>query len=97
QRGAGRELRHSRRLDVNGLAGRWVATLSRTAVRHAELAESGEDDVTSTPERALDGFQHRVHRTSGVLFAQPGAICNLVDELGLRHFLLLRGGRNVRS
>src|SRR5205807_7661378 len=83
--GSGRELRDPRRGDVNALAGCRVTTLTRAAVCDAELAEAGKDDLAAALERRLNCRQGRVNGVRCVLFAQPGAICDLVHKLGLRH------------
>src|SRR5579875_3312947 len=83
--GPGGELRHAGSGDLDLLAGRGVAAFARGALRDAELAKAGEDDVAAAPERVLDRFKHRVNRVCRVLLAQPGAIGYLVDEFGLRH------------
>src|SRR6202035_1774679 len=85
ERVARREFWHPRGSDVDLLAGRWVATFASTTVSDAELAEAGEDGLTAALERVLDGLQSRIDGVSGIFFAQPGAIRDLVDKLGLRH------------
>jgi len=50
-------------------------------VRDAELPESREGDLAATLEGVLDGVEHRVDRVTRVFLTQPGAICDLVDEL----------------
>jgi hypothetical protein len=54
-----------------------------------ELAEPRNADLAAAAQRVLDRGQHRVHRSRGLLLGQVGAIRHLVDQLGLRHFVLL--------
>jgi hypothetical protein len=54
-----------------------------------ELAEPRHRHLAAAPQRVLNGRNHRVHRARGILLGHLGAIRNLVDQLGLRHFTLL--------
>jgi hypothetical protein len=54
-----------------------------------ELAESGHRHVAPAAQRVLHGGEHRVNRARGILLGQISAVRHLVDQLGLRHFILL--------
>jgi hypothetical protein len=54
-----------------------------------ELAEAGYRDLTATTQGVLDGRQQGVDRPGGILLGQLGAVSDLVDQLGLRHVILL--------
>src|ERR1700760_1282205 len=84
---AGGELRDPRGRDLDLLAGGGVTALASAALRDAELAESGERHLAATLQGVLDGVEYRVDRVTRVFLTQPGAICDLVDELRLSHLL----------
>ncbi len=54
-----------------------------------ELAESGHRHLAAPAKRILDRGQHRVHSPCGIVLGHLSAICHLVNQLGLRHFVLL--------
>jgi hypothetical protein len=54
-----------------------------------ELAEAGDRDLAASTQRVFDGRQHGVDCPGGILLGQLGAVGDLVDQLGLRHFALL--------
>src|SRR5437763_12774520 len=86
----GGEARDAGRGDVDRLAGARVLPLTGAPLGDVELAEAGERDLAATRQYVLDGSQHGFHGALSFLLAQAAARRDLVDELGLRHYALLR-------
>src|SRR6202012_2412713 len=57
QRCPGGELRHLAGLDLDLLAGGGIAALTGAALRHTELPETRENDITPTLQCTLDGLE----------------------------------------
>src|SRR6478752_2716276 len=86
QLAARRELRHLAGRDHHFLARvTRVDTGAGLAVLHRELSETGEDNVVTLGKRVLDGLEHGVDRSTGVLLGQVRSGRNRVDEIALRH------------
>jgi hypothetical protein len=66
----GSEARDAAGGDRHRLARTRVATLAGPALGDVELAEAGEVDVLTTPQRILDGADDRVDGVVGVLLRQ---------------------------
>ena len=82
---AGGEARDLRRRDLHRLTGTRVATLTGAALRDVELAETGEGDLATTLQRALDRAEHGVDRCPGVLLGKARLRRHCVNELRLAH------------
>src|SRR5215207_353379 len=83
--GAGSELRHFRRGDLDRLAGARVDALAGVALRDVELAEPREDDIAAAAERVLEDIENSVNGLGGLLLAQVRLAGDLIHELRLRH------------
>jgi hypothetical protein len=78
---AGREPRHLRRRDLDGLTRPRMHALTCTALGDMELAEPGERHIAATRQRLLDGLEDGINGLAGFRLAQLGATGDLIDEL----------------
>src|SRR5690606_3229569 len=72
--------RHFARADLHHLSRLWVAPGPRRPLPHFETAKTDDLNLLSLCKRALDAFQHRIDRASGVLFGKVAPCRNLIDE-----------------
>src|SRR3954470_20440987 len=85
----GRELRHARGGDLDGLAGARMHALAGAALGDAELAEAREVHLAATLQRVLDRLENGIDGLRRLTLAKAGLGGDLIDELGLRHTFLL--------
>src|SRR3954469_16191334 len=79
--GAGRELRHGRRRDLDALTGARVDALTRRALRGRELPEPGEVDRIAALQRLGDGLHEGIHGLAGVTSRKAALLRDLLDEI----------------
>jgi|SRR5438093_12159015 len=77
---ASAELRHFGRLDLDGVTGAWVTTLSRGALANIERAKANECDDVALLQRISDRVHRRVQRASGRRFGDVSMLGDRVDQ-----------------
>src|SRR5690554_276794 len=85
ERLAGLEGGRLARGDLDLLAGAGLDALAGGAVAHFERAEARHLHAVALGEGALDGVEHAVDGCAGVLLAEAGLCCYLVDQFGFGH------------
>src|SRR5204863_6249964 len=86
---AGAEARHPAGRDLDALASLRVDALAGAAIGHRELPEAGEVDLAAALQGALDDTKERVDRLACIGLRQAGLAGDLINELLLRHYVLL--------
>src|SRR5437899_9602532 len=77
---ASAELRHFGRLDLDRIAGAWVASLPRGSLANIERAKANEGDDVALLQRISDRIHRRVQRASGRRFGDVSMLGDRVDQ-----------------